>query len=383
MSFFRDLLADLVSTRLWPLALILVGGLVAVPLALSKSVPVQPAVVAADNTGPVPGQPVIQVTGSVSHKAALLGKPHDPFKQLFLPKGPGPGGTGAPGPMGAGGSGSPAGGSGGGGTSVSSGGGGALPAGGGSALPGGGGGLPGHGGGGSIPAPIPTPSPHGGKPTYDTASIDVRFGPASDHLRTYRNLARLSPLPSPSQPVVTYLGLLSDKRTAVFLVSAYAHPQPDSACHPSKRDCQTLHMRAGDTELLDVSLTNGGSAQFELDLLGIHHQRTTSAVIASAAYNRTSDGGRQLLHEHRLAGGFAQTLRFSPAEGTLFYGPDAARWLTGPDVTATAAVLAATAPLSDLADWPSGSVPAVPAPARNAATVPSAVPAPPAMPPSP
>ena len=39
MTFFRDLISDLLTKRLWPVAVLLVGALIAVPVLVSKPAP--------------------------------------------------------------------------------------------------------------------------------------------------------------------------------------------------------------------------------------------------------------------------------------------------------------------------------------------------------
>ena len=69
-------------------------------------------------------------------------------------------------------------------------------------------------------------------------------------------------------PVLVYLGPGKDAKTAVFLVDERVEAQGDGVCKPSPRDCETLHMRAGDTEFLDVKDETGNvTAQYQLDLL--------------------------------------------------------------------------------------------------------------------
>jgi hypothetical protein len=234
VSFLRNLVQDLVDKRLWPVAVVLLVAVVAVPVVLKKSEPKADTVAAARQpaTAPVlPGTPVsLQADG---FHDALSGAPlKDPFRQQHVPKPPtaitaavqsSPTGSSSPSP----------GGTGTGGT--------------------------GNGNGGGSGKP-----PAGG-----STKVKLRFGTAGTALKTYE-LAPLTALPSSSNPILIYLGLLKDGKTAAFLVSSDGQPQGDGTCKPSASVCQTLLMKPGDTEFLDLS-NDTGAAQYELDVLKVVH----------------------------------------------------------------------------------------------------------------
>src|SRR5207237_49789 len=85
-------------------------------------------------------------------------------------------------------------------------------------------------GAGGSPTPstvVPTPvDPGTPAPTYQLYSLLVRFGDSSTS-PALRNLPRLKGLPGGSSPKLIYLGLLSDHKTAVFLVDAAAQVRGD------------------------------------------------------------------------------------------------------------------------------------------------------------
>ncbi len=234
MSFARNLLQDLVDKRLWPVAVVLLVAAVAIPVALKKSEPHVATVATArqPSTPPVlPGTPVsLEADG---FHDALSGAPlKDPFRQQHVPKPPAsvtaqvqPSQTSSS--TGSSGSGST------GGSSSSGGGGSSKP------------------------------------PASGSTKIKLRFGTAGTSLKTYE-LAPLTALPSASNPILIYLGLLKDGKTAAFLVSSDGTPQGDGTCKPSASVCQTLLMKAGDTEFLDLN-GDTGAAQYELDVLKVVH----------------------------------------------------------------------------------------------------------------
>lgn len=278
MRPLRNVLNELVERRLWPVALLLVLALVAVPLLLSKSdaptdagapaatTPSEaPAAVAsaARKPGDIPpgGEPVVSVAQTEEPAAPLRGHAKDPFRQQHVD------------PVAA--------------TNVVSSAGAASTGSNGTA-PSGSGSTGGSGGSGGE-----TPSPPA--PTYVYASIDVHFGHAGHTLRAIEDVPRLTPLPNANHPIVVFLGMRRDFATAVFLVSTDVHVQGVDQCVPSRKDCEAIELREGDVALLDFTETDGTVQQYELDLDRVTLHETTSKAVAQQAYARSSRRGRLLL----------------------------------------------------------------------------------------
>ena len=91
---------------------------------------------------------------------------------------------------------------------------------------------------------------------------------------------------------------------------------------PTPEDCETLRLRAGETEFFDVVDETGNiTAQYQLDLVKIHKGETASASKAAAS----SKAGRELLAERaRLP------FRFDVDSGTLERRPGAAGDVAAP-----------------------------------------------------
>lgn len=304
----RNVYEDLVDRRLWPVAVVLLLALIAIPVVLANpasspaptaSVPVLPPSGPGEMT-PFVGQPVVQLSSApqstrrLNHLHAL-----NPFVQrhvAVLPSVTGVTGANASstlGPAKLGASASSA------GPAVSS----AGPSSAGvgssaasvhssaSPIPSG----PASGASSSSPPPssptpsAPPPAPHHAR-TYVVSSVDVRFGAAGATARR-QTLHRLDLLPSRAHPVVVFLGLLTDGKTAEFLISSRARVQGDGQCVPSSRDCRTVLLKAADTEFFDVIADDGSDQQFQLDLLAVHRRVTTSAAVARSA---SVDGARIL-----------------------------------------------------------------------------------------
>lgn len=244
MSAIRDIWTQLIEKRLWPLALVLVVALVAVPVVLSRSpdetadgavgVETPPVVAAAAAAISESSEALVTLAGERGG-ATLRGRVKDPFRQR-LPRvriiGGGPG-------------------------AASDGDGGETLG------PGDRGGFRGR--------------PDEDKPeTFTYATIDVTFGEAGGRLRTIRAVPRLTALPSNVNPVVIFLGMRGDHQTAVFLVSTDVHAQGDIRCLPSPQVCETIELRQDGVAFLDVRDENGKVTQYELNLVAVEVHETTS-----------------------------------------------------------------------------------------------------------
>jgi hypothetical protein len=286
MSSITNLWGQLVQRRLWPVAILLVAALAAVPLALAKQpAPANPAApLASTDKGDdvLASQPIVAQASAAdrSKHHKVLGKAKNPFGVAETETGSGtpPSSDGV-----AKADDSAA-------TTTSTTSGGTTPT---------------TSGDSTTPTTTPptgttTPVPAPPK-TYDMYDLTVRFGDENGTAR--KTLKRLQPLPSKESPVLIYLGVMRDGKTAVFLVGSNVNPVGDGSCDPGPDDCQTLRLRAGDTEFLDV-VGDGGTvgAQYQLDLVKIHKGKTTSAKRASASY-AGSKAGRRLLRARVAADG--------------------------------------------------------------------------------
>lgn len=288
MSAVTGVLQDLVRRRLWPFALLLVVAAVAAPTLLATDA--EPVAAPVTNAGPPEAQPIASLvdTFSADARRRVLGVAKDPF----APSGRQPKPAKSVSPLAA--SDSTTGGSLAGGADVGSpalGGSGGSAAGGSSPV---GGASP----GGDLPGPVvpvPTPAPGADDDTtYALHSLEISWdeGPT-------RELARLAPLPDAETPAVIYLGLLSDAKTAVFLLDDGVTSEGDGSCHPSPRDCQRVHLKKGETQFFDVNTGSedgaGVGTQHQLDLVDINTERTASASKARKVYVTASKAGRRAL----------------------------------------------------------------------------------------
>jgi hypothetical protein len=303
MSFLRNLWADLVDKRLWPIAVLLVAALAAVPVLLGGSSGADEGVAAIPAT---PGRSVTATDVRVSEETAPstvapVGTRHNPFRQpkaktadttpeqapaAQTPSTPAPGGG------------------------TGGGAGGAAP------------------GGSTPPAMTPaTPAPSTGAPKPENTKVlrvNLRFGePGKTKQKAFDDIARLSALPSADEPIVIYLGVKKDRRTAVFLISSDATATGDGACKPSRTNCQTIEMREGDSTFLDIDLGQG-PRQFQLDVRSIAQIDTRDVRKASLARARMSVAGQEFLRSSIESGEVSLSgLDYSDKTGTLMSTPRA------------------------------------------------------------
>jgi hypothetical protein len=255
-NFLLDLWHDLRAKRLWPVALVLLAGLVAVPVVLSKkaepvAAPPPPATEAEapEAEGParlaeVKLEELAEGTGS---SLSAFNDPSNPFapprKVLDrLEKEENGDGGGS-----AGGAGGDGGGAGGGGGDTSTVEGGSL---------GGGAGEDSGSGGGTPTGDTGTPDTGGDgdgddgdggdEPTTTnfTYVVDVTFR-ENNRRRKIEALEKLDILPNPSSPLLIFLGVTPDAGNAVFLVDSTLHAAGEGRCKPSNAECAFLYLGPG------------------------------------------------------------------------------------------------------------------------------------------
>jgi len=262
-AFFRSVVDDLVEKRLWPVAAVLGIALIGIPLLLSKPAGEEPAAAPATaapavaNGGPLAAfQPIVNTEGKKSSeiRKQLEGfDSKDPFKPQNL--GGGGGGGSADGSVEVQGGGDSSSGGGGGSVDISD----APPlgtSGGGS----GDGSTPGSGGGSTKPEVF-----------YYTYAADVRFGKEGNLDR--KTLQQFRSLPSSQNPVLVFMGVKEDGKTAAFLLSSAAATTGEGNCEPDDT-CTFLYMKKGDKQRIEAVNSNDEIITYELVLLDIDVKRT-------------------------------------------------------------------------------------------------------------
>jgi hypothetical protein len=281
MKPVRNIFNDLIDRRLWPIALALVAALVAVPVMLgggsksSSPAPADPLASVASTSGGT-AQAAISVSTPSTGRTDRPGAVRNPFEQHKLPSPSATATTPQP-----------------------------------TQLPTGGGGV------NTLPSPSPVvpstpgytvtpivPGSGGGKretPVENVWRVNLRFGePGEQKLR--HDIPRLTPLPSATNPFFVFLGVLDDHKTAVFLISSDATATGDGTCKPNPTQCDTIEMKAGDTEFFDVAQGNAGVVQYELDLLKVFHNKVSGNAAAARAARRVNKDGKNVLDELKAEG---------------------------------------------------------------------------------
>lgn len=243
---------QLVRRRLWPVALLLVVALAAVPFVLaSEPAPVAPP---ADPAPVVSGddslaEPIVAKVAAEdrTRRRRVLGARKDPFEPAPAPKKKKQAKQASSGKQDA----AP--------TTESK-----------SSAPTTTSGGSGGGGGSTVPSTPPSTEPS--PPKAPAGSVVVRFGDAeSDDLPSGR-LTKLLPLPDDEDPLLVYMGLTKDGKKAKFLVDASLTPTGDGTCKPHPASCETILLSRGETEFFDVIDPETGepTAQYQLDVVAIH-----------------------------------------------------------------------------------------------------------------
>jgi hypothetical protein len=293
MNAVKDIFSQLVRRRLWPVAVLLAGAIVAVPMLLAK----EPVTAPVSSPGKTQAEDVssayvaLASAEETTERRRVLGYAKDPFEPKALPKrkkakkaqatptptadasvpadDPGTSGGGAPAPS-------------------------APPV-----------------------APTATPEP---KVTIPAYSIKVRFGTTDSEALATKTVQRLAVLPDEESPLVVYRGVENGGKVVVFELTGDVTAEGDGACVPKPEDCQYLKLHAGETEFLTLADTGDAAtdAQYQLDIVKIYKKATkvakteddaTAAGLAKAASSSLSAKKVTLRRRNRYV--------FDPTTGTL------------------------------------------------------------------
>ena len=250
MNLIKNTAQQLVRRRLWPVALLLVAALVAVPMTLAKSpesaAPApQPAVPHASDAAA--SKPIVELAtpdaSSPAHRRRVLGRLKDPFAPAPLPKAKKSKkskktaeATPTPAPT----------------SDAGTGGGATAP-------------------GGTAPSATPVPTT-----TLPKSTIKVRFGVADESAEELPTsfVHRLEPLVADDVPVLVFERLTSGGGSAIFSIPGDVTAVGDGSCNPNPQDCASLKLRAGQTEFITVKGADGAAVQYELDLVKVYDKAT-------------------------------------------------------------------------------------------------------------
>jgi hypothetical protein len=319
---FGGLVNDLRQKKLWPVAVLLLAALVAVPILLSKSSSPAPQPQAQVPVTPPPSGasiPALNVRTSPSY-SHLNGAAHNPFGSSSSTTG-----ASSTSPTSAAS------------TAVSNAANTAL-----SSLAGGSGSSTATGSGGSSPAAStngpsssgsspttsgssnppsitgsakPKPAPAGLKPTqaYD---VSLAITNASGGINTTDPLRRLSVIPSDQQPMLVELGVEQGGKRILFAVQPGTIATGPGTCTPGPIDCEILSLGQDQTEQL--SAQTGGIVPSRVALFavtGVSAANYSSAAAADRARREASAAGRAVLAKHNYPA--LSLFQYEPSLGSV------------------------------------------------------------------
>jgi hypothetical protein len=282
MNVITNTLRQLVQRKLWPVALLLVAALVAVPVVLAKEPAIAPAAPATKVQEGLPATFVSaadEASTESTEPPRVLGELKDPFEPAALPKAKKKKAKKAA-------------------TAKAE----STPAPDSSS-----GGAPGSAAPPVAPAPTATPTPT--PPLY---SINVRFGTVEEAggELTSQTVTRLSVLPDEEKPVLVYRGVEDGGKVAVFELTGAVVAEGDGTCAPSPQECQYLKLHAGETEFVTVTETGDETdAQYQLDLVKITTKKTSAESESLAKASSSKLKGASLRKRNRYV--------FDETTGTL------------------------------------------------------------------
>jgi hypothetical protein len=258
-AFLADLWADLRDKRLWPVAVVLAAGLVAVPLVLKKSAeeppPAEPVAAAQQRSAPEPEEieglasVKLEETESAGGSSLDTFDPSDPFRPPLkvVEESEEEAGDGLSEP---------------GDVTLSE----EIVEGGSGAVDTGSGGATGESG---VDTADPGRDMGGGdddgtrtETTQYAFVIDVTFT-NNGRTRKVKGMERLDMLPSAASPLLLFLGVSTNAGNAVFLVDSTLVPAGEGRCEPSEAECAFLHLGAGSEHMFTTE--DGDSYRLRVD----------------------------------------------------------------------------------------------------------------------
>jgi hypothetical protein len=178
--------------------------------------------------------------------------------------------------------------------------------------------------------------------------VDVLFGaatpatpPQSAALTPFNELKLQQPLPSDTQPLVVFRGVLAGGKSATFTLVGEAILRGPAKCLPSASQCQAIDLAPGQTEELEYLPPGAAAITYELNVVSISSSKAKLSS-AHSAFGGESKAGLELLHKSGLQG--LSGLRYSTAKGVLV--------LAGKHAFAARAHIAAAPARASAPGWP-------------------------------
>ncbi len=310
MNVPRNMLKELVERKLWPIALVLIIALVAVPVLLTKKAPTD---IVTPPSGPLPYSsgttlPAISVQTTPGN-SKLPGKGRNPFTPQEAAKTTtttavvptttttASAGTGTA-TVSAGGSSSSVGGSSQGSAPASP-----APAPVTSTTP-------------SAPAPkAPTTPASTGLTATQSYHVSLAITTSGGGINTIDPLERLSILPSKQQPMLVELGVLQGAHSVLFAVEPGTVVSGSGTCTPGPIDCEVVTLSPGQTEGISKQAGSGSTPVALFSVNSISVDQHPSVAAANKARQTASDVGRELLSHSPLSA--LSLFQYDPSVGAV------------------------------------------------------------------
>lgn len=248
---------DLVDKKLWPVAVLLLAALVAVPMLIGGSpaeeAPAPAALAATAPEGPGSKSLVTVVDQAVTGKDSRPGRVDDPFYDPPEPPAVDTGAASAPAATAT--------------TEASKEGG--TPA-----------------GEGTSDETTPQPA----EPAVDHVYYRTEVRWYADKLSKLRPLSRLTPLGGETDTAILYLGVTkSSGNYAVFLLGANATSDGEAKCEDT--DCRVIGLKSGESQIVTVQSADGGEArQYHLEVVRVKRVATDAATARTLRLRVHPDG---------------------------------------------------------------------------------------------
>ncbi len=297
---------DLVDKKLWPVAVLLLAALVAVPILIGGGSSADDAAAPVAIAAPEPGAPGSKSLITVADETdggedTRPGRIKDPFYDPPEPPAAETGSSTSAAPAGSAGAST------------------------GASTPGG------TTQGGTPPAQPTEPSQTTPRPPADPVAAPSYY---RTEVRWYettkvkaRPIARLTPFGGVEDPAALYLGVTrSDASYAVFLLAPKATSTGDAECE--KADCRVIGLKAGQSQVVTMQPADGSATRtYNLDVVSVKAVTTAAAEAREKRADIHPDGRdvMRAMWQHRLTAEALQPIQYDQDSGLLFKSAAAAK----------------------------------------------------------
>lgn len=176
-------------------------------------------------------------------------------------------------------------------------------------------------GNGSAPSKSKSkPKPSRPQAVYDVSILFGAVAPGTPvtnaQLTPYEKLELQQPLPSPTQALVVFRGVIAGGKSATFTLVGEAILRGSAVCRPSAAQCQTIDLQVGQAEELEYAPPGAAPTTYVLQIVAIKAVGAKAAA-ARRAVARQSKVGLRLLRNSGLDA--LPGLRYSGAAGVLVF----------------------------------------------------------------